>query len=58
MHYKNFKTVLYCVTSWVNHVTEEQLRKEADFFRSMLVLIRFILKLTAMSFLNRNSLIL
>ena len=33
MHYKNFKTVLYCVTSWVNSVTEEQLRREADFFQ-------------------------
>ena len=33
MHYKNFKTVLYCVTGWVNHVTDEQLRKEADFFQ-------------------------
>ena len=33
MHYKNFKTVLYCVTGWVNHVTEEQLRREADFFQ-------------------------
>ena len=33
MHYKNFKTVLYCVAGWVNHVTEEQLRKEADFFQ-------------------------
>ena len=33
MHYKNFKTVLYCVTAWVNRVTEEQLRKEAEFFQ-------------------------
>ena len=33
MHYKNFKTVLYCVTGWVNQVTEEQLRKEAEFFQ-------------------------
>lgn len=33
MYYKNFKTVLYCVTAWVNRVTEEQLRKEADFFQ-------------------------
>ena len=33
MHYKNFKTVLYCVTGWVNNVTEEQLRKEANFFQ-------------------------
>ena len=33
MHYKNFKTVLYCVTGWVNRVTEEELRKEAEFFQ-------------------------
>ena len=33
MFYKNFKTVTYCVAGWVNHVTEEQLRKEADFLQ-------------------------
>ena len=26
MHYKNFKTVTYCVAGWVNHITEEELR--------------------------------
>ena len=34
MFYKNFKTVTYCVAGWVNHVTEEQLRKEADFLQA------------------------
>ena len=33
MFYKNFKTVTYCVAGWVNHVTEEQLRKDADFLQ-------------------------
>ncbi len=33
MHYKNFKTVTYCVASWVNHITEEELRKQTDFLQ-------------------------
>ena len=33
MHYKNFKTVTYCVAAWVNHITEEELRQQADFLQ-------------------------
>ena len=33
MHYKNFKTVTYCVAGWVNHITEEELRSQADFLQ-------------------------
>ena len=33
MHYKNFKTVTYCVAAWVNHITEEELREQADFLQ-------------------------
>ena len=33
MHYKNFKTVTYCVAGWVNHITEEELREQADFLQ-------------------------
>ena len=33
MHYKNFKTVTYCVAGWVNHITEEELRAQADFLQ-------------------------
>jgi hypothetical protein len=33
MFYKNFKTVTYCVAGWINRVSEEQLRKDADFFQ-------------------------
>ena len=33
MFYKNFKTVTYCITAWVNRVTEEELRKETDFLQ-------------------------
>ena len=33
MHYKNFKTVTYCVAGWVNHITEEELRTQADFLQ-------------------------
>ena len=28
MHYKNFKTVTYCVAGWVNRITEEELREQ------------------------------
>ena len=33
MHYKNFKTVTYCVAGWVNHISEEELRQQADFLQ-------------------------
>ena len=33
MLYKNFKTVTYCVAGWVNHITEEELREQADFLQ-------------------------
>ena len=33
MHYKNFKTVTYCVAGWVNHITEEELREQTDFLQ-------------------------
>ena len=33
MHYKNFKTVTYCVAGWVNRITEEELRQQADFLQ-------------------------
>ena len=33
MHYKNFKTVTYCVAGWVNIITEEDLREQADFLQ-------------------------
>ena len=33
MFYKNFKTVTYCIAGWVNHITEEELRKQADFLQ-------------------------
>jgi hypothetical protein len=31
--YKNFKTVVYCVAQWADKVSEEQLRKEIEFFQ-------------------------
>jgi len=31
-HYRNFKSVVYCVAQWADRVTEERLREELDFF--------------------------
>ena len=31
--FKNFKSVVYCVAQWADHVSEEQLRKEADWLQ-------------------------
>ena len=44
MYYKNFKTVTYCVAAWVNRVTEEQLRKDADFFQKYVKLDKIYLE--------------
>ena len=45
MFYKNFKTVTYCVAGWVNRITEEQLRKDADFFQKYVKLDKIYLTL-------------
>ena len=44
MFYKNFKTVTYCVASWVNRISEEQLREEADFFQKYVKLDKIYLE--------------
>ena len=44
MFYKNFKTVTYCVAAWVNRITEEQLRKDADFFQKYVKLDKIYLE--------------
>ena len=33
MHYKNFKTVTYCVAGWVNHITEKDLREQTQWLQ-------------------------
>ncbi len=33
MHYKNFKTVTYCVAGWVNHITEKDLREQTEWLQ-------------------------
>ena len=44
MFYKNFKTVTYCVARWVNHITEEQLRKDTDFLQKYVKLDKIYLE--------------
>ena len=56
MHYKNFKTVLYCVAGWVNHVTEEQLRKEADFFQKYVGIDKIYLETYRDEFASKEKL--
>ena len=31
--FKNFKSVTYCVAQWADRISEEQLRKEADWLQ-------------------------
>ncbi len=56
MHYKNFKTVLYCVAGWVNHVTEEQLRKDADFFQKYVGIDKIYLETYRDEFASKEQL--
>ena len=44
MFYKNFKTVTYCVAGWVNRVTEEEVRKGAEFFQKYVKLDKIYLE--------------
>ena len=55
MFYKNFKTVTYCVAGWVNRVTEEQLRKDADFFQKYVKLDKIYLETYRDEFAARDK---
>lgn len=55
MFYKNFKTVTYCVAGWVNHVTEEQLRKEADFLQKYVKIDKIYLETYRDEFASREQ---
>lgn len=56
MYYKSFKTVTYCVAAWVNRVTEEQLRKDADFFQKYVKLDKIYLETYRDEFAEREKL--
>ena len=56
MFYKNFKTVTYCVASWVNRVTEDQLRKDADFLQKYVKIDKIYLETYRDEFAKREQL--
>ncbi len=56
MFYKNFKTVTYCVAGWVNHITEEQLRKDADFLQKYVKIDKIYLETYRDEFAKREQL--
>lgn len=55
MYYKNFKTVTYCVAAWVNRVTEEQLRKDADFLQKYVKIDKIYLETYRDEFASREK---
>ena len=55
MFYKNFKTVTYCVAGWVNRVTEEQLRKDADFLQKYVKIDKIYLETYRDEFAKREQ---
>ena len=55
MFYKNFKTVTYCVAGWVNHITEEELRKEADFLQKYVKIDKIYLETYRDEFASREQ---
>ena len=55
MNYKNFKTVTYCIAGWVNHVTEEQLRKDADFLQKYVKIDKIYLETYRDEFASREQ---
>ena len=55
MFYKNFKTVTYCIAAWVNRVTEEQLRKDADFLQKYVKIDKIYLETYREEFVKREQ---
>ena len=55
MFYKNFKTVTYCVAGWINHVTEEGLRRDADFLQKYVKIDKIYLETYRDEFASREQ---
>ncbi len=56
MLYKNFKTVTYCVAGWVNRITEEELREQADFMQKYVGLDKIYLETYRDEFAKKEQL--
>lgn len=56
MHYKNFKTVTYCVAGWVNIITEEDLREQADFLQKYIGIDKIYLETYRDEFAKKEKL--
>ena len=53
--FKNFKTVTYCVAQWADKVSEEQLRKEVEFFQKYVGVEKIYLETFRGSFARKEQ---
>ena len=56
--YKNFKSVTLCVAHWAQHVTEEQLRKEADWLQKYVGIEKVYLETFRGELVDKSQLIM
>ena len=56
--YKNFKTVTYCVAQWADRISEDQLRKEADFFQKYVGIDKVYLETYRGSFARKEQILM
>ena len=56
MHYKNFKTVTYCVAGWVNHITEKDLREQTEWLQKYVGLDKIYLETYRDEFATKEQL--
>ena len=56
MHYKNFKTVTYCVAGWVNHITEKDLREQTEWLQKYVGIDKIYLETYRDEFASKEQL--
>ncbi len=56
--FKNFKSVTYCVAQWADHITEEELRKEADWLQTYVGIEKVYLETFRGSFARKEQILM
>ena len=56
--FKNFKSVTYCVAQWADHISEEELRKEADWLQKYIGIDKVYLETFRGSFAKKEQILM
>ncbi|MCQ2576512.1 MAG: hypothetical protein MJ162_07190 [Treponema sp.] len=57
-YFKNFKSVTYCVAQWADHISEEELRKQADWLQKYVKIDKVYLETFRDSFARKEQILM